>query len=245
MRVTRARAETFSAIRKRALAEQGAQVPTIGPLPDTTAFLGVSETELTPAVQGAIRTLLTELEDLRGEVARLKARLEEAEELADMDVLTPALNRRALMREVQRIGAFARRYGSPASLLYFDLDHFKQVNDRFGHAAGDEALKAVAARLKSLVRASDVVARMGGDEFAVILAQADQNVAEAKAASLAAAIEAEPVRFGEWSAPLLLSWGVRQIDPDRSPDQLLAAADAAMYVRKRAREGEPGAVAMP
>jgi diguanylate cyclase (GGDEF)-like protein len=245
MKVTGARAETFSAIRKRALAEQGAQVPAGATPADPTAVLGVSDAELTPAVQGAIRTLLTELEDLRGEVARLTARLEEAEGLADMDVLTPALNRRALMREVHRIGAFARRYGSPASLVYFDLDHFKQVNDRFGHAAGDAALKAVAERLRGLVRASDVVARMGGDEFAVILVQADQAVAEAKAAALAGAIEAEPVRFGEWSAPLHLSWGVRQIDPDVAPEALLAEADAAMYARKRARDGEQGAVATP
>lgn len=245
MKITGARAETFSAIRKRALAQAGAQVPVAQGAADTTAFLGVSEAELTPAVQGAIRTLITELEDLRGEVARLKARLEEAESLADMDVLTPALNRRALMRELHRVAAFVRRYGSPASLVYFDLDGFKQVNDRFGHAAGDEALKAVADRLKSLVRGSDIVARMGGDEFAVLLVQADQAVAEAKAASLAAAIETEPVRFGEWSAPLHLSWGVRRIDPDVPPDRLLAEADAAMYARKRARGGDQAEVATP
>ena len=87
------------------------------------------------------------------------------------------------------------------------------------------------------MRESDIVARIGGDEFAVILVQADQTVAEAKAAALAAAIEARPVEFGEWSAPLHLSWGVIQIDPDADVATLLAQADAAMYARKRAANG--------
>jgi diguanylate cyclase (GGDEF)-like protein len=77
---------------------------------------------------------------------------------------------------------------------------------------------------------------MGGDEFAVILAQADQATAEAKAASLARAIEAEPVKFGDWSAPLHISWGVREITQDAEPETLVAEADAAMYARKRERK---------
>jgi diguanylate cyclase (GGDEF)-like protein len=208
-----------------------------GPAPAvSTAFLGLTELELTPAVQAALTTLLSEIEELRQDVTRLKAQLEEAEMLADLDALTPTLNRRALMRELHRVAAFSRRYGSPASLVYFDLDGFKAVNDRFGHAAGDAALQAVSSRLKGLVRESDIVARMGGDEFAVILVQADADVAEAKAQSLAAAIEAEPVRFGEWSAPLHLSYGVCLIDPEAGPDEIMAKADTAMYGRKRARE---------
>src|SRR5690606_37882743 len=107
---------------------------------DSTAFLGLTDADLTPAVQKALQTLLVEVEDLRGEVARLKARLAEAEGLADRDGLTPLLNRRAFLRELSRIRTFAQRYGSPASLVFFDLDDFKNVNDRFGHAAGDAAL---------------------------------------------------------------------------------------------------------
>ena len=211
--------------------------PFLLPPPPPRPVRALTEAEITPAVQAAMVTLLTEVEELRGEVARLKARLEEAESLADMDVLTPALNRRALLRELHRVSAFCRRYGSPASLAFFDLDGFKSVNDRFGHAAGDAALKAVAERLQGQIRESDIVARIGGDEFAVILVQADQSVAEAKAASLAAAIEARPVEFGEWSAPLHLSYGVIQIDPDVEATALLARADAAMYARKRAATG--------
>jgi diguanylate cyclase (GGDEF)-like protein len=191
---------------------------------------------MTPAVKEAVQTLLTEIEDLRGEVGRLKSRLAEAEDVADRDALTPLLNRRALVRELGRIRTFAQRYGTAASLVYFDLDDLKGVNDRFGHAAGDAALKAVADRLLASVRDSDIVGRMGGDEFAVILVQADQAVAEAKAAALARAIEAEPLHFGDWSAPLHVSFGVREITQDAEPETLIAEADAAMYAKKRERK---------
>jgi len=235
MKVTGARNEPFSAMRKRALAQAGAQVRGAAAL-DTTTFLGVTEPEMTPAVKEAIQTLLTEIEDLRSEVARLKSRLAEAEDVADRDALTPLLNRRALVRELGRIRTFAQRYGTAASLVYFDLDDLKGVNDRFGHAAGDAALKAVAERLLASVRDSDIVGRMGGDEFAVILVQADQAVAEAKATALARAIEAEPLHFGDWSAPLHVSFGVREITQDAEPEALIAEADAAMYAKKRERK---------
>src|SRR5205085_9303110 len=99
------------------------------------------------------------------------------------------------------------------SLAYFDLDGIKAVNDRFGHAGGDEALKAVSKLLTTHVRETDVVGRIGGDEFGAIMAQADGDAAAAKAAQLAAAIQSEPVQCGEWMIPLHVSWGVREIDP--------------------------------
>lgn len=241
MKVSGARNEPFSTIRKRNLAQAGAAVSAYASPPsDKTAFLGLTETDLTPAVQGAIQTLLGEIDDLRGEVTRLKAKLSEAEELADRDPLTPVLNRRAFVRELGRIRTFAQRYGSPASLVFFDLDDFKHVNDRFGHGAGDAALQAVAQRLAGNVRESDIVGRMGGDEFAVILVQADKATAEAKAASLSKSIESSPIRFGDWSAPLHISFGVREITPDLEPETLIAEADAAMFARKRERRQQVG-----
>ncbi|MCX7588836.1 GGDEF domain-containing protein [Phenylobacterium sp. 58.2.17] len=238
MKITGARTEPFSAIRKRALVHAGAQASAAaaGPI-DKTAFLGLGEDDLTPAVQSALTTLLTEIDDLRGEVSRLKLKLAEVEGLADRDPLTPLLNRRAFVRELGRIRTFAQRYGSPASLVYFDLDGFKAVNDRYGHAAGDACLCAVAERLAANVRDSDVVGRMGGDEFAVILVQADRETAEAKARSLAEAIEAAPIRFGEWTAPLHISFGVREISPELDAEALVAEADTAMFIRKRQARG--------
>jgi diguanylate cyclase (GGDEF)-like protein len=201
---------------------------------DSAAFLGLGEADLTPSVQAALTTLLGEIDELRKEVGRLKARLAEAEALADRDALTPLLNRRAFVRELGRVIAFIQRYGGPASLIYFDLDGFKAVNDRFGHAAGDMALRAVAERLAGNVRESDIVGRLGGDEFGVILVHADIATAAAKATALAQAVEDEPAQCGEWLVPLKVSYGVRKIVPGLGAEQVLAAADAAMYARKRA-----------
>lgn len=238
MKITGARSEAFSAIRKRALVHAGAKATAAaaGPV-DKTAFLGLGEADLTPAVQGAVRTLLTEIDELRGEVSRLKAKLTEVESLADRDPLTPLLNRRAFVRELARIRTFSQRYGSPASVVYFDVDGFKLVNDRYGHAAGDACLCAVADRLLANLRESDIVGRMGGDEFAVILVQADRQTAEAKAQGLAEAVERAPIRFGEWSAPLHISYGVREISPELDAEALVAEADAAMFIRKREQRG--------
>jgi diguanylate cyclase (GGDEF)-like protein len=236
MKIAGARNELFSDMRKRALAKAGAQARGAARPADSTAFLGLSQAEMTPAVTAAVQTLLAEIGDLRGEVGRLKARLAQTEGLADRDALTPLLNRRALVRELGRVRTFGQRYGAHASLVYFDLDDLKGVNDRFGHAAGDAAIRAVAERLLANVRDSDIAGRMGGDEFAVILVQADRATAEAKAAQLARAIEKEPLRFGDWSAPLHVSWGVREITQEAEPEALVAEADAAMYERKRQRK---------
>jgi len=234
MKISSARAEPFAAMRRRNLAEAGAKV-VVAQAADQVEFLGVSEAELTPAVRAAIATLVIELNDLRGEIQRLKSRLTEAEIAADEDPLTTAKNRRAFLREVKRIAAFAQRYDAPASLVYFDLDDLKGINDRFGHAAGDAVLKAVAERLSHNIRESDVVGRMGGDEFAVLLVQADLPTARAKAEMLARLIEADPVQAGAWLTPVRVSWGVRQIDPDADPENLVTDADKAMFEMKRSR----------
>ena len=235
MKLTGAFTEPFSAIRKRKLAYGGGQADRAqAPEGDRIAFLGLAEAELTPAVRGALKTLTAEIDDLRSEVSGLKAKLAEVEGLADRDTLTPLLNRRALVRELARVRTFAQRYGAPASLVYFDLDGFKAVNDRYGHAAGDACIRAVADRLTANVRESDIVGRMGGDEFAVILVQSDLPTSEAKAKTLAAAIETTPISFGEWAAPLHVSYGVCAIAADADAETLVARADAAMFARKRA-----------
>lgn len=240
MKISGAASEPFSAIRRRALAQAGAQVAPTAAAADASAFLGLGPADMTPQVQAALQTLISELDDLKLEISRLKAQLALAEEMADQDPLTPVKNRRAFAREVQRTANFLRRYGGAASVVYFDLDGFKSVNDRFGHAAGDAALRAVAECLSANVRESDVVGRMGGDEFAVVLTQADRLTAEAKAQALAAVVEREPVKCGEWSVPLHISYGVREIAPEADAETVIAEADAAMFVRKRSRNAATG-----
>jgi diguanylate cyclase (GGDEF)-like protein len=172
---------------------------------------------------------------LTREVEALKAEVERLRLLADHDTLAPVLNRRAFVRELSRTLAFCRRYRASAAVLYLDLDGFKQVNDRFGHAAGDAALVRVAELLVAHVRESDVVARLGGDEFAVLLLQVDEQTAAAKARALAEAIASEAFSFEDQGFRLDGSFGVRAFDDHDDPEAWLAEADAAMFVRKRAR----------
>jgi diguanylate cyclase (GGDEF)-like protein len=172
-----------------------------------------------------------EVEALRAELAAMRAELTRMEALADRDVLTPVYNRRAFVRELTRAIAFCQRYSAPACLLYLDLDGFKGVNDTAGHAAGDAALKQVAALLQANIRESDAVARLGGDEFGVLLLQAGAEVGKAKATDLAGKI----ARLDVGSGKLGGTFGVRAWDAHTDPEVWLAEADAAMFVRKKSR----------
>ncbi|HEY0052684.1 MAG TPA: GGDEF domain-containing protein [Caulobacteraceae bacterium] len=176
-----------------------------------------------------------EIERLRAEVEALRARAEAAEALAERDVLTPALNRRGFVREVNRAMAFARRHGTPATLLYLDMDGFKAINDSLGHAAGDAALVRVARLLIDEVRGGDAVGRMGGDEFAVLLLGADLEQGRAKAAALEAALAGAPFEFEGKAARLGASFGVRALPEALDAEGWLAEADAAMWLRKNGR----------
>jgi diguanylate cyclase (GGDEF)-like protein len=197
------------------------------PPADVAARLGIPAGELGPAAAEAVAVLLARID-------AVTAQLEEAKGLADRDALTPLLNRRAFARELARALAFSERYKAPASLVYFDVDGFKAVNDRFGHAAGDAVLKEVAARLLAQVRASDLVGRMGGDEFAVLLVQTDGFQAEAQAARLARAVA--ELSFDPGPTSVSVSWGVAEARGGVEAEQLIAEADAAMYAERRARE---------
>jgi diguanylate cyclase (GGDEF)-like protein len=202
------------------------------PVETAAGFLGVPEGELTPAVAGAIEALTSEIDDLRRQVELLKRRAEAAEALAERDALTGVFNRRGFERELRRMMALARRHKTEIALLYIDLDGFKAVNDTLGHAAGDEALRRVAQILLENVRESDVVGRLGGDEFGVALLQAGLGQANAKARTLQALIGSEVIEVGDRSATLGASFGVREYE-SQSLDAFLAEADAAMFVRKR------------
>jgi diguanylate cyclase (GGDEF)-like protein len=128
-----------------------------------------------------------------------------------------------------------KRYGTPAALLYVDLDGFKSVNDRHGHTVGDAVLKAVAVALVREVRASDVVGRLGGDELAVLLWNVSGDAATAKAAAMEQTVEtAELPSFG---APLSVgaSVGVAMLEPSDMPATVIDRADRAMYARKAVR----------
>jgi diguanylate cyclase (GGDEF)-like protein len=195
--------------------------------------MGIPEGELTPKVRQAILALMAEVDRLRQEVERGAARISYLEKLADEDALAPIANRRAFVRELTRFLAFADRYGTASSLIYFDLNGMKQINDTHGHAAGDAALLFVANTLLANVRKTDVVARMGGDEFAVLLAHADEKTASDKARAIGAKIEETPLEWSGKQIPLAVAFGVHTFHGGDSTDAALAAADKAMYERKK------------
>jgi diguanylate cyclase (GGDEF)-like protein len=179
--------------------------------------------------------LAAEVERLSAQLEQSRARIVDLEAKIDVDPLTELLNRRGFERELQRSVAYVKRYGASAALIYLDLDEFKPVNDRHGHAAGDAVLKAIAAGLSSHVRASDMAARLGGDEFVVLLWNVSGPEAAAKAAELERAVHATPVRWNSSTLVVGASAGVALIGPLDAPAELLARADAAMYVRKAER----------
>jgi diguanylate cyclase (GGDEF)-like protein len=176
-----------------------------------------------------------EIERLRAEVEALRQRAEAAEAAADHDVLTPALNRRGFVGALKSAMAFCQRHGVPAVLLYLDLDGFKGVNDRLGHAAGDAALIHVAELLLANLRESDAVGRLGGDEFGLLMLNAGLEEGREKARRLTAALEAEPFLWEGQAAGLGGSFGVRAFAGQTDPEIWLSEADAAMWVRKKAR----------
>lgn len=175
--------------------------PPARPAPKTHRAHGKSddarETKVSRAPsRAAVMRLAAEVDALAAQLEASRTRISDLEAHVDIDPLTDVLNRRGFERELKRSVAYVKRYGVSAALIFLDLDSFKPVNDRHGHAAGDAMLKAVAAAIAAEVRASDVVARIGGDEFAVLLWNVSSAEAAAKAVALERAVYATPVQWG-------------------------------------------------
>jgi diguanylate cyclase (GGDEF)-like protein len=187
--------------------------------------------------------LAAEVDALAAQLAASRARIHELEARVDIDPLTEIRNRRGFERELKRSLAYVKRYGTSAALIYLDLDSFKPVNDRHGHAAGDAVLKAVAAALLQQIRTSDILARVGGDEFAVLLWNVNGAAAVAKAAALEAAVYATPVQWNNSTLVVGASAGVALLGALDTPGEVLARADTAMYARKAARQETSAPVA--
>lgn len=200
---------------------------------DRTSILGLNSVDLPANVQAAFQSLLEEIARLKQDLDLHKRRVAELERLADEDTLLPLMNRRAFLRELTRFLSFAERYGIEGTLLYFDLNGMKRINDDLGHAAGDGMLLHFAHILLRNIRESDVLGRLGGDEFGIILAQADQKLAKEKAGELLAELGNTPFLWEGREIPVSCAIGIHQISDAGSADQALAEADKAMYVEKR------------
>lgn len=178
--------------------------------------------------------LTAEVGRLRGEVARLTQRIEQLDQLAHQDSLVNLPNRRGFLRELDRLIARTTRYNTSAALLYIDLDGLKIINDSFGHRAGDEALVEVARQLEKGLRRSDVVARIGGDEFGVLLENCDEQRARDTALRLTNCIGDHEFCHEEACLPLSVAIGVAMIQPGDTAADVMARADEEMYRQKAA-----------
>ena len=165
-------------------------------------------------------------------VAELEARIAFLEDLAVTDELTGAMNRRGFLMEFSRALDAARRGAQKGVLIICDLDGFKTVNDRLGHAVGDEVLRKVAALLLRGVRRMDVAARLGGDEFALLLIGADMRSAQRRLESFHRGISAIAPKVNGLSLPLSASFGIAEYDGSEDEVSVLNRADMSMYREK-------------
>ena len=193
---------------------------------------GIPLGELTPRVRALIVQQMDENELLAAALAEMRARVDELERLVDSDTLTPLPNRRRFLRELDRVLQHGKRYKTPAFVMFVDLDGLKAINDAHGHFSGDAALIHVAEILAANLRSTDVVARIGGDEFGLLLEHLDGAAAREKAARLAAAVAASPLDIGGTEIALSLSIGFTEVRPDDDCESVLSRADAAMYAIK-------------
>ncbi|HEX7790604.1 MAG TPA: GGDEF domain-containing protein [Afipia sp.] len=174
---------------------------------------------------------------LKAELAAAQARIDELQAWADTDFLLNIYNRRGFERELDRSVAYIRRYRATGILIVLDVDRLKPINDTFGHAAGDVVLKGVVAVLMRHVRSSDVVGRLGGDEFGLLLWNLSEADALAKAAALEEAIDRLTFVFKGRSVVVGASAGIALIGETDEAASVMEAADRAMYARKTARRG--------
>ena len=184
------------------------------------------------AIKATIRGLRTKLKGALRRVSELEA-------AADTDFLLDIPNRRGFERELQRAIAYMKRYRASGALIVLDVDRLKPINDSFGHGAGDEVLKAIAATLTRQIRASDVVGRLGGDEFALLLWNLSETDAKAKAVIFEQAVDELSFVFRGQHVTAGASAGVALLGSQSDAARALEEADAAMYVRKAHRRHEP------
>jgi diguanylate cyclase (GGDEF)-like protein len=181
-----------------------------------------------------VERMIAEITALRDKVAKLQERVAQLDQQAHQDSLIDLPNRRGFMRALERLIDRVNRYDEKCAMLFVDIDGLKVINDNFGHKAGDEALIQVARLLVGGVRKSDLVARIGGDEFGILLSHADEANADETATRLVDLIAGCDFAHDGDSLPLSVAIGVSMISGEESPEEVIARADAEMYLRKAA-----------
>lgn len=182
-----------------------------------------------------IGELKSEIAALRKEIAMLQIANTELERVVVRDTLTPLYNRRHFISSIADRISRVSRYGAQSVIMFIDVDNMKGINDRHGHAAGDFALMHIAGIIGSAVRLTDVAARVGGDEFALILDEIDPAQAEQKMNALDILVRETPCVFGTDALSISASFGFTPILADDTEFTIMARADESMYANKRDR----------
>jgi diguanylate cyclase len=179
--------------------------------------------------------LQSRLKDSQKQISQLKERAKQAEKLAGLDPLTGIANRRKLDTELTREVALSHERETPLCIIISDIDHFKSVNDLFGHRTGDAVLRQFAQLLMSMVRSSDIVARYGGEEFAIVLPNSPLGNAFEIAERIRTAVQRQTWIDGETALDLKLtaSFGIADIRDGETTVNLINRADSKLYEAKR------------
>ena len=186
----------------------------------------------------ACREIRNENDVLRAALAAAQARIVDIEQLADRDPLLNILNRRAFMRELARFQSTADRHEIETGVILFDLDNFKALNDTYGHAVGDAALRHLSEIIRNNIRDADRLGRLGGDEFAVALFNQQSGAQEQRALALRQLIVDAPFMSDRGEISLDVSVGSAALKKGGTVVAALDAADTAMYAHKKQKKAE-------
>lgn len=209
-------------------------VPTIDPEANNRLkTLGLNPDTLGKDVQQTILTLLNKLDKTTDRLTEEQGKLVELEKLVELDFLLPVGNRRALERRLEWAISMRKRYDQPCTLLYFDLNDFKQINDTYGHLAGDGALQHVTTVIKDNIRDSDFLARISGDEFALLMFHTGEKSAKRRGKAIIGNLQSRPFRWEDHSLTISSALGSASVENEDTIESVLHRADQAMYVNKR------------
>jgi diguanylate cyclase (GGDEF)-like protein len=217
---------------------KNAAVTQLGHLSFAPGNKGLQPAYLHPVLEvGDLDTARAALNNAEKIIQAQEERIRHLESLAVTDELTGLLNRRGFTVALQRELSMARRdIGSSGVLVMIDLDSFKSINDMWGHSAGDDYLQAVAHALLQGVRATDVVARIGGDEFAVLFTRMNEATGMQRLTNLEKSFNGRMMQLGANTLPLRASFGLSPYNGLDMPETIMAAADLKLYAHKAHRQ---------
>jgi len=197
---------------------------------DLSMRLESSGSDELSALAGAVNAMLAAMQKGKSELLQAQESLRFH---AEHDSLTGILNRRAIRDVLRRELARCRRENNTLGVIVADVDHFKKINDHYGHGTGDAALVAVVQRISAMLRPYDVIGRYGGEEFLIIAPGCDLHLTQKLAERIRVAVCDEPVDFGNETSTITISLGATLGTAESDPEFLVAMADAAMYQAKR------------